>query len=66
MVTSREHAKAAPIAEGTPDKVAKGPRIESLRLRNIPLGEALKHIGEATGTRFEIDGQVVKVVKGAP
>ena len=66
VVTSRELAKAAPIAEGTTDKVAKGPRIESLRLRNIPLGEALKHICEATGTRFEIDGQVVKIVKGAP
>ena len=66
VVTPRELAKAAPIAEGATDTVAKEPRIESLRLRNIPLGEALKHICEATGTRFEIDGQVVKIVKGAP
>ena len=66
VVTSRELAKAAPIAEGTPDKGTKGLRIESLRLRNIPLGEVLKHICEATGTRFEIDGQVVKIVRDAP
>jgi hypothetical protein len=66
VVRSRELAKAAPIPEGTPDKGTKDLQIESLRLHNIPLGEALKHICEATGTRFEIDGQVVKIVKGAP
>ena len=66
VVKSRELAKAAPIAEGTPDKGTKGPHIESLRLRNTPLGEVLKLVCEATGTRFEIDGQVVKIVKGAP
>ncbi len=65
VVRSRELAKAAPIPEGTPDKGTKDLQIESLRLHNIPLGEALKHICEATGTRFEIDGQVVKIVKGA-
>jgi hypothetical protein len=66
VVRSRELAKAAPIPEGTPDKGTKDLQIENLRLHNIPLGEALKHICEATGTRFEIDGQVVKIVKGAP
>ena len=66
VVNSRDIAKAVPIPEGTPDTGTKELQIESLRLRNIPLGEALKHICEATGTRFEIDGQVVKIVTGAP
>ncbi|MEY4570643.1 MAG: hypothetical protein RLZZ398_2082 [Verrucomicrobiota bacterium] len=66
VVKSRELTKVAPIPEGTPDTGTKELQIESLRLRNIPLGEALKHICEATGTRFEIDGQAVKIVIGAP
>ena len=63
---TKQIAKAVPIPEGTPDTGTKELQIESLLLRNIPLGEALKHICEATGTRFEIDGQVVKIVIGAP
>ncbi len=63
---TKDIAKAVPIPEGTPDTGTKELQIESLRLRNTPLGEVLKHICEATGTRFEIDGQVVKIVKDAP
>lgn len=55
-----------PFAEGTPEAGIKGPRIQSLRLRNVPLGDALKYICQATGTRFEIDEHAVNIVSGAP
>lgn len=55
-----------PFAEGTPEAGIKSPLIQSLRLRNVPLGEALKYICQATGTRFEIDEHAVNIVKGAP
>ncbi len=66
VITSRELAKAAPIGEGTPETKIEGLRIEMLRLRNAPLAVVLKYVCEATGTRFEIDGQAVKIVRSAP
>ncbi len=62
----QELAPVEPFAEGTPDAVVKGPRIGALRLRNVPLGEALKYICQATGTRFEIDDHAVNIVRDAP
>jgi hypothetical protein len=55
-----------PFAERAPEAGIKSPLIPSLRLRNVPLGEALKYICQATGTRFEVDDHAVNIVSGAP
>jgi hypothetical protein len=62
----QELAPVDPFAEGTPGAVVKGPRIGALRLRSVPLGEVLKYICQATGTRFEIDDHAVNIVRDAP
>lgn len=62
----QEVAPVDPFADGNPEAGIKGPRVESLRLRNVPLGEALKYICQATGTRFEIDDHAVNIVRGTP
>ena len=66
VVAPAKEPAVDPFAVGTPEAGIKGPRIQSLRLRNVPLGEALKYICQATGTRFEIDDHAVNIVTGAP
>jgi hypothetical protein len=50
------------VSEEAADAGINGRRVKSLRLRNIPLGEALAYICQATGTRFEIDDHAVRIV----
>ena len=66
VVAPTQEPAVDPFAEGSPKAGIKGPRIQSLRLRNVPLGEALKYICQASGTRFEIDDHAVNIVSGAP
>lgn len=66
VVAPTKEAVVDPSADGSPEGGIKGPRIQSLRLRNVPLGEALKYICQASGTRFEIDDHAVNIVSGAP
>ena len=66
VLNLRGPTAAAPITEGSEDTEIREPHIAELILRDVPLGEVLKHICEATGTRFEIDGQVVKIMKDTP
>lgn len=62
----REVPTSDSSAEEISDEKTKGPLVKELFLKDVPLGEVLKHVCEATGTRFEIDGQVVKIVRDAP
>jgi hypothetical protein len=63
----------APLAEPTADPFASDPPkpgtrrrlIQSLKLSNVPISEALKYICQATGTRFEIDDFAVNILDGA-
>lgn len=38
------------------------PIVKELKLRNVPLGDALKYICEATQTRYKIDGNAVVIL----
>lgn len=62
----REVTTSDSSAEETSDEKNQGPLVKELFLTDVPLGEVLKLVCEATGTRFEIDGQVIKVVKDTP
>ena len=53
-------------AEEISDEKNKGPLVKELFLTDVPLGEVLKLVCESTGTRYEIDGQGIKVVKDMP
>jgi hypothetical protein len=53
------HAPAAPGAE------SGGPRIKELRLHDVPLGEALHAICEATGMRYRVDDWAVTLLPAA-
>ncbi|PAW69483.1 MAG: hypothetical protein B9S38_09760 [Verrucomicrobiia bacterium Tous-C4TDCM] len=66
VVAPTKEPAVDPFAAGTPEAGIKGPRIQSLRLRNVALGEALKYICQASGTRFEIDDHAVNIVSGTP
>jgi hypothetical protein len=59
-------APVDPLAAGTPDAGIGGLRIRVLQLRNVPVGEALKYICQATGTRFEVDDHAVNIMRDAP
>jgi len=66
VVAPTKEPVVGPLADGTPETGIKGPRIQSLRLRNVPLGGALKYICQASGTRFEIDDHAVNILSGEP
>jgi hypothetical protein len=66
MAPSKDLVLADPLAAGTPDAGIGGLRISSLKLRNVPIGEALKYICQATGTRFEVDDHAVNIMRDAP
>ena len=66
VVAPTKEPAVDPFAAGTPEAGINGPRIQSLRLRNVALGEALKYICQASGTRFEIDDHAVNIVSGTP
>lgn len=59
-VISHEDPSAAP-AEGKPTS----PRVKGLVLRNVPLGEALRYLCEATGTHYKVDPYAVNLMPGA-
>jgi hypothetical protein len=66
MVPFKDLVLVDPLAAGTPKTGIGGLRISSLKLRNIPIGEALKYICQATGTRFEVDDHAVNIMRDAP
>lgn len=66
MVPLKDLVLVDPLAAGTPKTGIGGLRISSLKLRNIPIGEALKYICQATGTRFEVDDHAVNIMRDAP
>jgi predicted Ser/Thr protein kinase len=41
------------------------PRIKELRLRNVPVGEALRYLCDATGTRYRLDESAVVLLPAA-
>ncbi len=61
--------KAGAVVDGSDDGATLGGsrdpgalRIKELRLRNVPLGEALKYICEATRLRYKIDDYAITLV----
>ena len=63
--TSSDGAAAGAAAESGGMTAGASPgalRIKSLRLTNIPIGEALKHICEATKLRYKVDDYAVTLV----
>lgn len=54
-----------PFAADPPPSGTKRRLIQSLALTNVPLGEALKYICQATNTRFEIDDFAVNILDEA-
>lgn len=66
MAPSKDLVLADPLTAGTPDAGIGGLRIRALKLRNVPIGEVLKYICQATGTRFEVDDHAVNIMRDAP
>jgi hypothetical protein len=66
MVPLKDLVLEDPSVAGTSDAGIGDLRITALRLRNIPIGEALKYICQASGTRFEVDDHAVNIMRDAP